>query len=280
MTGEDFLKQKRKPKVMVNGAFGTGKTYFGMSAPKVYYLETEPGGLQILHAPDAVHLRSNLVEYEQCYLDPLDGKDSIKRLVEEVHAPVSCPRKDVKAGLIYEALDRANKAYREGKVETLFLDNLTYLSQMFFEYCDQFLRPEFVTQGGNIETRQMYGYVSRWLFRFLMGVVCFPGNVVVSCHLKDESDEKLKKKKDSSVTIVPNILGGFRDKAEGLFTASIYLERKLVSITESSGKTRHSPKFIAYTQNCHALGSKILAKNRHGLPPVMENITFEKIVTN
>ena len=284
-TREQFIQQQKRIKAMVSAHYGAGKTHFGLTFPKVGAVVTEPQDLAILNDPANAHLLANLVEYDLCYVDGSDGKFDWQQLVEEPTGicplpPIAGQTKE--GGLIYRSLRRMFQGAKEGRIETLFLDNLTYTAEGFFQYLEKYRAKEFLTAQGAVEKRQMYGYLSNWLYRFLMtSVVNFPGNVVVSCHLKSEGEEKMKKKKDGQVEVVPNILGGFRDKAEGLFTASIYLERKLLTVKDpKTGKVTQTPRFVAYTQNqmVPGFGSKILAKNVHGLPPIMQNISYQSIM--
>ena len=78
--------------------------------------------------------------------------------------------------------------------------------------------------------------------------------------------------------VTPNILGGFRDECEGLFAASLYLERKSVTRPDAQNRPTTTTKYVCYTQQQMALGSKILAKNRYGLPPVVENASYQSIM--
>lgn len=275
MTKDDFIKSTPSMKILVSGPFGSGKSTFGMTFPGVYYIGTEPGGLEILRTEQGKPLLDNLVEYEYCYPDPLAGRADLRKLVEE-------PDNVNPGGLLYQALDRAQKLGKEGKVQTLFLDNLTYVSELFWQYLERYKSGEFTTEKGAVNKLQMYGALSRWLFRFVLTrVIPFPGYVVVSCHLKDESSEKMEQKKQKDVSTVPNLLGGFRDTAEGLFTASLYLERKLIVKKDpATAKTSYESLYYCYCQNqvVAGFGSKILAKNRHGLPPVMMNASYAEIM--
>lgn len=280
MTGEEFSKLPSKLKFMVSGPFGCGKSYFSMSFPKVWYEGTEPSGVEFLKLPENAHLLANLVEHRECLVDPNQGRAEIKALVEEFSAPTLANRGVVKEGQIYTDLKEAHKAYRDGRIETLVFDNLTYLAQLFWTYINLIIRSDFETKDGKIDTLKMYGYLSSWLYRFMMThIVSFPGNVVVTCHLKDESAEKLEKKRDKQVSVVPSILGGFRDLAEGMFTASIYLEKKMLRITDpKTSKVTDHLTYWAYCDTQTAYGSKILAKNRHGLPPKIQDISYQVIM--
>ena len=280
MTRDEFAAHPIKLKVMASGPFGSGKSYFGTSFPKIWYEGTEPSGVEFLKLPECAHLLANLVEHRECLVDPNQGRSEIKALVEEFSAPTMAARGQVREGQIYTDLKAAHQAYKDGKVETLVFDNLTYLAQLFWTYINLIIRSDFETKDGKIDTLKMYGYLSSWLYRFMLThVVSFPGNVVVTCHLKDESQEKLEKKRDKQVSVVPSILGGFRDLAEGMFTASIYLEKKMLRVTDpKTTKVSDQLTYWAYCDTQMAYGSKILAKNRHGLPARMQDISYQAIM--
>lgn len=280
MTRDEFAAQPSKVKVMASGPFGSGKSYFATSFPKIWYEGTEPSGVEFLKLPECAHLLANLVEHRECLVDPNQGRSEIKALVEEFSAPTMAARGQVREGQIYTDLKAAHQAYKDGKVETLVFDNLTYLAQLFWTYINLIIRSDFETKDGKIDTLKMYGYLSSWLYRFMLThVVSFPGNVVVTCHLKDESQEKLEKKRDKQVSVVPSILGGFRDLAEGMFTASIYLEKKMLRVTDpKTTKVSDQLTYWAYCDTQMAYGSKILAKNRHGLPARMQDISYQAIM--
>jgi len=253
---DEFMSKKPTFKAQVNGLFGKGKTHFSMTFPKVFYLGTEPGGLDILQVEGNKSLLNNLVHYD--YFLPSTAQE-IKQMYQE------------NVGTIYLAARKAKEMYATGEVETLVLDNLTYLSEKFWSYINLYDKV-ISAKTGNIDTQAMYGNLARWLFKFItMEIVNFPGNVVVTCHLKKESDEAMEDKIDKSVEIVPNILGGFRNQAEGIFGASLYLDREM----SADGK---SSKFIAYCQETKAFGSKILAKNRYGLPVKVENVSYQSLL--
>lgn len=266
-TKADFLASTPHFKCQVNGPFGSGKTTFALTFPKVYYIGTEPEGLEILRAPDGQHLLQNLVEYEMLYVDPDAGRDAVKDFVEE------------RSGTIYKALARARDLAKKGVVETLVVDNLTYVSLLFWDYMLKYKSNDYLTDKGAVNKLQMYGGLKSWLFRLcICEILPFKGNVVVTCHLKSESEEKMKKKKDATVDVVPNILGGFRDEAEGLFAASLYLERRTSTKPDAQNKPTTVTKYVCYTQQQMALGSKILAKNRYGLPPIIEGVSYQSIM--
>lgn len=255
---EDFLGKKPTFKAQVNGLFGSGKTRFGFTFPKIFYIGTEPAGIENLRQPENKPLLDNLIEYEMFL--PSDDKE-----VKQQYEPDK--------GSIYLSCLKAKEMAKKGEVETLFIDNLSYFAEKAWMYISLFDK-QYSAKTGNVDTQAMYGSLGRNLFKFVsMYVANFPGNVIIACHLKRESDEAMEGKLDKSADISPNIVGGFRNVAEGLFGASIYLDREL----QADGKTS---KFIAYCQKSkvNSLGSVVNAKNVYGLPARVENVSYQVLM--
>lgn len=234
-------KQEVTLKTLVNGGTGTGKTYYAFTHPSIAYLGTEPNGLDT--AKTNKELLENLVWAEEF---------------------IPSPGEDIKA--VFERLEVATKrAHSDAQIKTLVLDNITYLSENRWIYINKYeaLR----TSNGALDTRGMYGTLSRWLYNFtLTQILSFKGNVVVTCHEQIEGDEAMEKKVDKSTPVVPNILGGFREKISGMFSASLYLEKKRL------GENKY--QYIARCQK----GGQRDAKNRYGLPEIVENVSYQAII--
>ena len=230
-------------KTLVNGGTGTGKTYYAFTHPKIAYLGTEPNGLDT--ARTNKELLENLVWAEEF---------------------IPSPTEDIKA--VFERLDVAvRKAHSDTAIKTLVLDNITYLSENRWIYINKYeaLR----TGSGALDTRGMYGTLSRWLYNFtLTQLLSFKGNVVVTCHEQSESEEAMEKKVDKTTPIVPSILGGFREKISGMFSASIYLEKKRISDNKYN-----------YTAICQHWNQRE-AKNRYGLPEIVSNVSYQTILAS
>ncbi len=248
ITKDAILKGESKQtlKILANGGAGRGKTYFGFTFPKVAYIGTEPNGL------DTARANHNL-------LDNLVWADEFIPSVSE----------DIKVTFdrMEKAIQQAHDDQAKGIVETLFLDNFTYLSENRWVYINkhEVLR----SSNGSPDTRGMYGTLSRWLYNFtLTRLLSFKGNVIVSCHEQTEGDEAMEGKVDKSMTIAPAILGGFRDKVAGMFSASIYLEKK-----------RTGENTYKYTARCQA-GNQREAKNRYNLPEIVENVSYQQILAS
>lgn len=232
-------------KALINGPTGAGKTQFLFTCPKVAYCGTEPNGLDTARSNPA--LLDNLVYADEFIPSPgEDIKDTFARLdsfITKAHA-------DAKAGL----------------VKTLGLDNMSYLAENRWVYINKY--EKLVTNQGALDTRGMYGTLSRWLYNFtLTRILSFPGNVIVTCHVQMEGDEAMERKTDKSTPIVPHILGGFRSSADGMFSASLYLDKK---------KSTDGKSYI-YFARCQK-GGQMNAKNRYNLPEIVENVTYSRIL--
>ena len=258
-TQDEFKQQAPTFTVLANGLFGAGKTHLGMSFPKVYYLGFEPSGLEILRIPENKELLNNLVEYE--YVEPTNTAQ-YKEWFE----------KGGRKGKMYQSLDRAKQLFADRKVTTLFVDNLTYMVDKYWQYINEFHKV--FGKNGNLDSQAMYGQLRSDLFFLFSGeILSFKGNIVASCHLKRESEQTMEGsedgkragKVDKSSDLAPQILGSFRDLIPGLFGAVIYLDQK------SDGKR------IAYCTKQRAFETTIYAKNRYGLPPIVENISYKTL---
>lgn len=235
---------KQTIKAIVNAGSGRGKTHFLFTCPRIAYLGTEPNGLDTARSNPS--LLDNLVWADEFIPSPTeDIKETFSRLDK--------------------AIDQAHKDQAEGKVDTLGLDNFTYLSENRWIYINKY---ELIrTSSGAVDTRGMYGVLSRWLYNFtLTRLLSFKGNVIVTCHEQTEGEEAMEGKVDKSMTIAPAILGGFRDKVAGMFSASIYLEKK-----------RKGDNLYEYWARCQQ-GNQREAKNRYNLPELIQNVSYKTIL--
>jgi hypothetical protein len=140
---------------------------------------------------------------------------------------------------------------------------MTYLSENRWIYINHYEQE--LTKSGEVDVRSMYGKLGRWLYEFtLMNLCSFPGNVVVTSHIKQESDEAMKKKVGTD-DIVADILGGFRNQAPGMFGLVMFLDKIRI------GDNKY--KYMARVD----VGNGKLAKNRYNLPEVIENISYQTV---
>ena len=246
ITKEDIKsgKSKQTIKAIVNGQTGTGKTQFLFTCPKVAYLGTEPNGLDTARANNA--LLDNLVWADEF----------IPSVTEDIK--VTFDRLD-------KAIDLAHADQAKWEVETLGLDNFTFLAQNRWIYINKYEISR--TKNGEVDVRSMYGTLSRWLYSFtLIKLLSFKGNVIITCHEQTEGEEAMDGKVDKSMTIAPSILGGFRDMVGGMFSASLYLEKK-----------RKADNVYEYWVRCQK-GNQREAKNRYNLPEMIQNVSYKTII--
>lgn len=243
-TAKDLTLDNFKLKALVIGGSGTGKTFFAASCPKTAFINCEPNGLDtVITNP---HLKANLACYEEFIpQNPMDTK----RVFSEM----------------YKYLKEVRELIAKGEVETVILDNLTYLTENRWVYIQNYEAS--VSKSGEIDIRGMYGILGRWLYTFvLMELLSLPCNLIVTCHEKLESDDALKKKPDKTNPIIANVLGGFRDTAEGLFSLVLYLNKIPM------GNNKY--KYMGRTNR----GNSRNGKNRFGLSEVVENISYPVII--
>jgi len=268
-SGKDLLDLPPAVTLLLSAHYGAGKTHQGMSFEKVQALGFDPSGLDILKQKSLADLAANLVWYD--YINPMSD-DELRDVFRQQ------PNKEGKRGLIYQLLGEAKERAIKGEVKTILLDGTTYFCDLRWRLIniDEIQKSE---RTGNVDTQAMYRNLGIWLQTFfardLLPLATRHGlNIICTCHLKRESDEQIQgsDKKAGKINkmsdIAPMIEGGFRNKIEGLFGASIYLERKLAT----DGKVQ----FLAHCNAKQALGTVVEAKNRYGLPQTID-LTGKKL---
>ncbi len=68
-----------KPKIVIYGASGAGKTWFALSFPSVYYIDTEGGA-------DLAHYTERLAKAGGKYLGPEDGANDFEVIIDQAKA--------------------------------------------------------------------------------------------------------------------------------------------------------------------------------------------------
>lgn len=76
---DPLATEPRKPQLVIYGASGVGKTWFALSFPAVYYIDTE-GGAQ------RAHYMERLEKSGGKYLGPEDGANDFEVIIEQVKA--------------------------------------------------------------------------------------------------------------------------------------------------------------------------------------------------
>lgn len=245
---KDFTKNIR---LLVIGASGSGKTYLAHSFPKTYTINTEPGGMDTVAGKP--ELRKNMVGYDH-YIPILKGQ---KGVIAEGDIAYYLKKIKVDLAKVREMVDK-------GEVETVILDNLTYLAETVYTYYLE-VNPVLDSRG-NIDKWGAFDKLNIWLKDFVIRyLLTLPCHVVVTCHEKLESDEAMEKKADKSSPVVPNIIGGFRNLVPGMFSYVFYIAKQ---------KKGDTYKYLARTN----LGSQKNAKSRIALPEVIENVSYTRIM--
>jgi hypothetical protein len=258
----------------INGPAGSGKTRLGMGFPDVLAITFDPTGLDVLKEPENAALLDNLRWHV-----PLNG----------------IPLKDVfqfseTAGEngIYPAIALAKKLGPRGekRIKTVLVDGFTYLSQLkWTQICEaKGVDPtnKEAMDKREADQRSWYdalgSYLDHLVLQNLLPLATRHDlNVVITCHVQRESDNTVKGMQANrnvelaaaskrlvnlASDLSPQVLGSFRQRIDGLPSATIYLEHKLA---EEGGK--EVVKYYAYCRLTHSnsLDTDIKAKNRYGL---------------
>lgn len=256
---------KQTLKVLASGPAGAGKTQFGFTFPKIAYLGTEPNGLDT--ARSNPKLLENLVWADEFIPKEItaDEKGVVKLVTdpnsgEIISEPIAATFMRLNA-----AIELAHKEQAEGKVDTLFLDNGTFLLENRWIYINR--HDKLTTTSGALDTRGMYGILGRWAYQFFtQKILSFKGNVVCTTHEQTEGEEAMAKKVDKAMSISPALLGGIRNEIGGLFSAHIFLDKKRLEANK-----------YAYSARCQK-GANREAKNRYNLPEIVENVSYDAIL--
>ncbi len=242
-TVSELEKSKNKQYIvsMHVGESGSGKTHCASTYPKCYFIITEPNSHQTWMNNGN---KGNIVAYEYFIPETKTFKDMFIRIDKE--------------------LDTAKAMFVEGKVDTLVIDNLTYLVHNRWLWMNKFMPIK--TRTGEVDTRGMYGQLRTWCYEFMLTqILSFPGNIVCNLHIMQEGDEALEKKVDKTLVYTCNLLGGFRNDIDGLFSNVFFLSKK-------RGK-EGGYKYYCRTNK----GEGKLGKNRFNLPEILENVSYDVI---
>lgn len=260
---EEFLRRKPSITAMINSYFGNGKTLQAHSFPRCYTISCDPAGLETLRQPKNRRFLDNLIEFDELHNE---NEQELKKLFRET-------AKADERDSIYGCLAHARQLAATKQIDTVVMDGANYFVDMKWQQISEFeeVRSE---KSGNRDTQAMYRNLGLYLHRFfasdLLTMATRSGvNVICTFHLKRESEETVQggaaknraRKVALNSDIAPLIEGGFRARAEGLFGASIYLDKKIVE-----GK----PKYEAICDIATGMGTIVLAKNRYGLPPRLD----------
>ena len=237
---KDFTKRIR---CLVIGTSGSGKTHFAHTFPKTYTINCEPGGMDTVAGK--VILNKNLVGYDS-YI-PAD-KNEIKNILIKLK----------------EDMVKVREMAIKGEIETVILDNITYLADTLFIYFSE-ICPS-LDNRGNMDKFAAFRELENWLRQFMLKLLTMPCHVIVTCHEKLENDEAMVRKSDKNNPIVANILGGFRNKIEGMFSYVLYISK-----IEKGGKYEYWARSNK--------GNQKNGKSRITLSSTIQNISYETLLS-
>jgi AAA domain len=273
----------------INGAAGSGKTRLAMGFPDVLAITFDPTGLDVLKEPENVKLLDNLRWHV-----PLNGIE-LSRVFQfsEVAGEDG----------IYPAIALARKLGPRGerKIKTVVLDGFTYLAQLKWTQICQAKGVD-PTEKQNMDRKEsdqrswydaLGSYLDHMVLQNLLPLATRDDlNVIVTCHVQRESDNTVKgiqvvrsvtaqeqqasskRQVNLDSDLSPQVLGSFRQRIDGLPSATIYLEHKLIQASEADVQRKLAAavgqeilKYYAYCRmaRSESLDTVIKSKNRFGL---------------
>lgn len=273
----------------INGPAGSGKTRLGMGFPDVLAITFDPTGLDVLKEPENTKLLDNLRWH--C---PLNGIP-----LQEVFQFNETAGENG----IYPAIALAKKLGPRGdkKIKTVLVDGFTYLAQLkWTQICEaKGVDPTNKEQMDKKEADQrswydaLGSYLDHLVLQNLLPLATRHDlNVVITCHVQRESDNTVKgiqmartptmqeqqaqtkRQVNLDSDLSAQVLGSFRQRIDGLPSATIYLEHKLDTANEDDVKAKRAVKsgneilrYFAYCKmtRSQSLDTVIKAKNRYGL---------------
>jgi len=258
-----FLERRPAFTVLLSGYFGAGKTLQMLSFPKCYIISVDPSGLEPLRQPRNQKFLDNLVWYEEL---GREDKTELKDMFDET------AKSDNRKSL-FGCIAHAKELAAKGEVETLGIDGGTYLVDLIWSKINEFEKIR-SAKTGNLDGQAMYRELGIYLYRlFAANLLTVASrnhlNLLVSFHLKRESEEQLQSSANTpnrarklmlNSDIALMIEGGFRNKIEGLFGGSLYLEKLF-------DKEKNKINYSALCDVTKGFSTTVLAKNRWGLKP-------------
>jgi hypothetical protein len=214
----------------------THNTRHALSFPVPYAASSDPAGLAIAKLDP--RLRRNLELGWVEYLVPKDGD------LQTFFDNSSASRKLPASQNLYAMLDDVHAKAKEERIQSFLYDPISYLSHMYFQKLMIYDKSKYTSpKTGNLDTQGMYGALNVWLRTFVIQSLLpltqagpHGLNVIVTCHLMRESEEKATTGGDSDnaklplnkgVDIKASILGGYRDHVTKPFGAALVLETDL-----------------------------------------------------
>lgn len=227
-----------KIRIMVYGETGVGKTRLAGTFPKPFFINANRG----------------LITLKQIGVKPLELKigrtDHVYKIVKDV----------------LRKLKEREEPFDKLEIETIIFDDLTDLAD--FLMADRLLHPS--TPGAKRRDPSFdkpewddYGVLRNQLKEICITARELDYNMVGISGLKTESGEI-----GSSQYGKPLILGSFRDHIGYGFDEYYHMT------TEGEAEKM---KYVTYTSPHRSFGVTFEAKSRTGLPPKIENMTYDKL---
>lgn len=262
-----FFAEPTRYLIVLAGEPGSGKTRAAVSFPAFYAICCDPRGLDVIKEPASAEFRQNMVAYDYFALETQAQANDLFKQGVKADNTVS----------IYGAIERVKAMAKEGKLQTVIIDGLSYLADFLEIKLTQ-------DNSGTTESdkwayyRQLKNDLTRFIQSQVWTLTRYGLHVVVTVHIQRESEEAQKKRADSEAEIQPRIAGGFRAALAGMPRAMIYLDQreKTESKPGANGQPARTERTVNYYAYCKRVKigkmGVIPAKNNYGLPPVV-NIT-------
>jgi len=273
--GQQFFKRRNGLTVWVNGPAGSGKTRLAMGFPRVLAITFDPSGLDVLMEPENAKLKENLAYYV-----PMNGLD-LNQVFQFTEQPGESG--------VYAAIALAKQLAKQNKIDTVLVDGFTYLSQLKWTQICQAKGVDPTSKEmmdkREADQRSWYdalgSYLDHLVLQNLLPLATRDDlNVVITCHVQRESDNNVKgiqmarnptamelqaaskRMVNLDSDLSPQVLGSFRQRIDGMPSATIYLEHRLVNVDN-----KEQLKYYAYCKltRSQSLDTVVKAKNRFGL---------------
>lgn len=236
--------------VLLYGPPGCGKTHFGLTLTEVeglvenmVVLDTEGSTVGVASRFDSDRLSILRVDEQE---DPLATFNTLINRFDLAAKKARKEGKHPKELLGFDAL----------QVDTL--DTIQEYARGAFEKS-----PKIKTQGGEDDTRKMWGMLNRWTMNVgrVLKSLDIPVNVVMH-----DREEVLESTKERFTKI--NLLSGARNTFPGIPDTVVYMTRTLEKIDGKDQRVFYS-RFVT--------NDKIVTKERFDLPPILSNTNFPQI---
>jgi hypothetical protein len=259
-SGATYLQSLNRYCILLLGEVDTGKSRQALSFPDPYIACFDPAGIAI--AKSDAKLRANLERGWVEYLVPT--KESLPAFFAQSQAAKLKANEN-----IYALRDDVVRKANSGAIQTFIFDGFTFFADAYMAKVTEFDQAKFKTDSGGTNTQGMYGDLGNYLAQFVIGTLMpltqagpHGLNVIVTCHLMRESEEKLEgnarvaKPLAKGADIKPSVLGNYRNKIDGPFGAAYVFETDLRTVKlkkregEEKQREEERMKYWCYVRKC------------------------------